>query len=279
MQYYSSIRVCKICRRPNFWVYVFPWLPINNNTLIAKLYFLKIFRICNFLIFLFLFIIYPFTKTVKFWQLLLAVKLYVMSITYIIQAEASMTVLMPCMVDVHACFASGVKAAPRLAAKKTINTLAKFCHNSIKYYFKNINVILAHLKRKKITHIKMCTSCSAVLVLFGQISQLFAKAIRVSHRVDQFRQFSQDIDRQGLMWWQRNVVNINTASFIVDLIICCVLTFRAGLFNISPIGTLVIVGNMAWYSGWAVNSLFSKLIRLKSDLKLFKLFNRNTYAT
>ena len=71
----------------------------------------------------------------------------------------------------------------------------------------------------------MCTSCSAVLVLFGQIGQLSAKTIRIAHGVDQFRQFSQDIDRQGLMWWQRNVVNINKASFIVDFIICCVLTY------------------------------------------------------
>jgi hypothetical protein len=145
--------------------------------------------------------------------------------------------------------------------------------------FKILMGFVTFKKKKWNTHIKMCTSCSAVLVLFGQIGQLSAKTIRIAHGVDQFRQFSQDIDRQGLMWWQRNVVNINKASFIVDFIICCVLTFRAGLFNISPIGTLAIVGNMAWYSGWAVNSLFSKLIRLKSDLKLFKLFNRNTYAT
>jgi hypothetical protein len=46
----------------------------------------------------------------------------------VFQAEASTTVLMPCMVSVQACLASGVKAEPRLAAKNAINTVAMFCN-------------------------------------------------------------------------------------------------------------------------------------------------------
>ncbi len=46
------------------------------------------------------------------------------------QAEASMMVLIPCMVDVQACLASGVKAEPRVAAKNLTNTVAMF-YNSL----------------------------------------------------------------------------------------------------------------------------------------------------
>jgi hypothetical protein len=49
----------------------------------------------------------------------------------------------------------------------------------------------------------MSASCSAILVLVGQFNQLSVQTIRIAHTVDEFRQFTQDIDRQGLI--MRNV--------------------------------------------------------------------------
>ena len=43
-----------------------------------------------------------------------------------VKAEASTTVLMPYVVAVQACLASGVKADPSLAAKKSSNTTKAF---------------------------------------------------------------------------------------------------------------------------------------------------------
>ena len=54
----------------------------------------------------------------------------------------------------------------------------------------------------------MGTSSSAILVLLGQINQLSVQTFWVAHTVDQFRQFGQDIDRQGLI-----VRNISQLKF------------------------------------------------------------------
>jgi hypothetical protein len=117
-----------------------------------------------------------------------------------LQALASTTVLMPCMVAVQACLASGVKAEPRLAAKKSNNTLAKFCcdpvedKRQLRLHF-NICSEFIFLN----THVKMGASSTAILVLVGQFNQLSVQTIRVAHTVDEFRQLGQDIDRQGLI--------------------------------------------------------------------------------
>jgi hypothetical protein len=45
----------------------------------------------------------------------------------------------------------------------------------------------------------MGASSTAILVLVGQFNQLSVQTIRVAHTFDEFRQFGQDIDRQGLI--------------------------------------------------------------------------------
>lgn len=47
----------------------------------------------------------------------------------------------------------------------------------------------------------MGASSTAILVLVGQFNQLSVQTIRVAHTFDEFRQFAQDIDRQGLIVW------------------------------------------------------------------------------
>ncbi len=124
----------------------------------------------------------------------------------------------------------------------------------------------------------MGTSCSAILVLLGQINQLSVQTIRVVQSVDEFRQFGQDIDRQGLIW--AKYTPQFKFSFLLSIYhwrIYSGLTLRAALFNSSPAGTLAMVGNMAWYSGWAVNSLFSKSILLNC-FQLFIWFKHLRYV-
>jgi hypothetical protein len=57
-----------------------------------------------------------------------------------VKAEASTTVLMPYVVAVQACLASGVKADPSLAAKKFISTTKAF-YNSTSEHFFQINLV------------------------------------------------------------------------------------------------------------------------------------------